>query len=28
MVQGKSNLQQKTKWIKFDTYSSFILDEW
>ena len=28
MVQGKGNLQQKTKWIKFDTYSSSIHDEW
>jgi hypothetical protein len=28
MAQGKSNLQLKTKWMLFDTYSSFIHVEW
>ena len=27
-LQGKGNLQLKTKWMIFDTYSSFIYDEW
>ena len=28
MAQGKGNLQQKTKWMNFGTYSSFIHVEW
>ena len=28
MAQGKGNLRQKTKWMNFGTYSSFIHVEW